>query len=193
MCNSSACLVTKAVPEGARLGTPPCPFPRPLDASEPVCCVAESGVGVSGAWRMYCSSGQRVFLAAFVKHFGRAVAVGWGAGELIPYKPHLCCLQCPSTDCSMSIWCLQAATLLWRWGGRSTQRRRCMLTSWALSQSGCARATASVRSTSRKVTVLRWGLEAQIGLCSQLFREKCRVCHLSRVAGVVEEGAIFSK
>lgn len=134
------------------------PHPAPLLAlfghvSGPVCCIAESGVGASGAWRMHCSSGQQVFLEAFVKQSGRAVAVGWGAGELLPHKPHLCCLQCPSTDCSMSTWCLQAATLLWLWGGRSTRRRRCTLTLWALSQYGSARATASVRSTSRKVTV----------------------------------------
>jgi len=32
----------------------------------------------------------------------------------LPHKPHLCRLQCPSTDCSMSTWSLQAATLLWR-------------------------------------------------------------------------------
>lgn len=85
-----------------------------------------------------------------------------------PSQTHLCYLQCPSTGCSMSTWCLQAATLRWRCGGRSTRRRRCTLTSWALCRSGCARATASGRSTSQKVTAFR---ETQLALFSAAQRK----------------------
>lgn len=120
---------------------------------------------------------------SFYKALGEACCCTMGLRGAAPSQTHPCHLQCPSTGCSMSTWCLQAATLRWRCGGRSTRRRRCTPTSWALFRSGCARATASVRSTSRKVTLLPWGLETQLGLCSQLLRGKHSVCHLSR--GVV--------
>lgn len=182
------CLVTKIVPVEAEPGTPLHPSPRPLGhGSRPVACFADTGMDVSGAWRTWRFLRPVSVPDTFAKVLWRVVAVEWGAGELFAHKLHLYHLQCLSTDCSMSTWCLQAATLLWRWGGRSTRRKRCMLTSWALSQSGCVRATASVRSTSQKVTGGHWGW--RLRLCSQLFRGKYKVYHLDRV----EEGAIFSK
>lgn len=77
----------KAVWEEAMPDTPHCPFPRPLGhTNEPVCYIAESGGGVSGAWRLYGFSGEQAFLAAFMKLLGKSVATGWGSGELLPHK-----------------------------------------------------------------------------------------------------------